>query len=161
MSWVLPENCKIVQGLAPQVGAGGAVTSTPISMKNVADKLYVVCNVNPVGGAAVALVPQTDALVAFGTPAVLTTAVRIWANQDTATNDRLVEQTAAVNFTTAADANLKQVIFEIDPAELTAGEDCFRISITLLAATDFASIEYVFVPRYANRVATSPTALTD
>lgn len=160
MSWVFPENCKIVQALGPTVGTG-AMNATAISMKTVADKLYAVCTLSPVGGAAMALVPQTDALVAFGSGAVLTTAVRIWANQALATNDTLVEQTAAVNFTTAADANDKQVIFEIDPAELAAGEDCFRIAITNVPVTDYIDVKYVYVPRYAGRVATSPTALTD
>lgn len=160
MSWVLPENCKIVQAAAV-IGAGAGATSIPISMKTVADKLYVVCDCMTAGGAAMALVPQTDTVVAFGGPAVLTTAVRIWANEATATNDTLVEQTAAVNFTTAATAADKQVIFEIDPAELAAGEDCFRISVTNVPAGDAVVINYIFVPRYAGRPATSPTAVTD
>lgn len=160
MSWVLPENCKVVQGLALE-GAGAGATSLPISLKTVADKLYVLCNVYPAGGAAMALVPQTDTLVAFGSAAVLTTAVRIWANENTSASDTLVEQTAAVNFTTTADANPKLVIFEIDPADLTAGEDCFRISVTNVPNGDAVAITYIYVPRYAGRVATSPTALTD
>lgn len=160
MGFVFPENCKVVYGLILE-GAGAGATSAPISLKTVADKLYVVCLVHPAGGAAMALVPQTDALVAFGSAAVLTTAVRIWANEATATNDTLVEQTAAVNFTTTADANNKVVIFEIDPAELAAGEDCFRISVTNVPNADAVSILYVYQPRYAGRVATSPTALTD
>lgn len=160
MSFVLPENCKNVLGLILE-GAGAGATSTPISLKGVADKLYVQCVCHTPGGAAMALVPQTDTAVAFGSAAVLTTAVRIWANQAPATNDTLVEQTAAVNFTTAADANDKIVYFEIDPAELAAGEDCFRISVTNVPNADAVCITYHYVPRYAGRVATSPTALTD
>ena len=156
----LPENCKVVHGLIIE-GAGAGANSTPISLKNVADKLYVICTVHPAGGAGMILVPQTDTLVAFGSPAVLTTAVRIWANQAVATNDLLVEQTAAVNFTTTANTNDKQVIFEIDPTALTAGEDCFRIAVTNVPNADAVCITYVFVPRYAGRVLTSPTALTD
>jgi hypothetical protein len=53
------------------------------------------------------------------------------------------------------------VIFEIDPAELAAGEDCFRISVTNVPAGDAVVINYIFVPRYAGRPATSPTAVTD
>ena len=156
----LPESLKIVQGLVLE-GAAAVATSLPISLKGVSGKLYVVCNVYPAGGAAMALVPQTDALVAFGSAAVLTTAVRIWANQDTATSDTLVEQTAAVNFTTDADVNPKLVIFEIDPAELAVGEDCFRISVTNVPNGDAVAVTYIYEPRYANRGSTSPTAITD
>jgi hypothetical protein len=155
-----PENCKIVQGAAPQIGVPGAVSSTPISLKNV-HKAWIVVDLNPVGGAALALTPQTDALVAFGSAAVLTNAVRIWANQNTAASDRLVEQTAAVNFTTAADANLKQVIFEIDPADLAAGEDCLRLTTGALPNTDFVAITYVLLPRFAGRVASQPSVIVD
>jgi hypothetical protein len=156
----LPESCKIVQGLALE-GAGAGATSLPISLKGVSGKLYVLCNVYPAGGAAMALVPQTDALVAFGSAAVLTTAVRIWANQAAGTTDLLVEQTAAVNFSTTADVNPKLVIFEIDPAELAAGEDCFRISVTNVPNGDAVAITYIYVPRYAGQVLTQPTAITD
>lgn len=155
-----PEEYKVVQGLALE-GAGAGATSTSISLKTVMGKLYVLCNVYPASGAAMALVPQTDSAVAFGTAAVLTTAVRIWANQNTSASDTLVEQTAAVNFSTAADVNPKLVIFEIDPAELAAGEDCFRISVTNVPNADAVAITYIYKPRYANRGATSPSAITD
>lgn len=156
----LLEQYKVVQGLALE-GAGAGATSLPISLKTVAGKLYVMCSVYPAGGAAMALVPQTDALVAFGSAAVLTTAVRIWADEDTATSDRMVAQTDAVNFSTTADANPKLVIFEIDPATLAAGEDCFRISITNVPNADSVAVIYVFEPKYASSVATVPTAITD
>ena len=156
----LPETCKVVQGLALE-GAGAVATSLPISLKDVSGKLYVLCNVYPAGGAAMALVPQTDALVAFGSAAVLTVAQRIWYVADASTTDLLVEQTAAVNFTTDADANPKLVIFEIDPATLAAGEDCFRISVTNVPNGDAVAITYIYVPRYASRVLTQPTAITD
>ena len=155
-----PENCKHIVAAAPQVGTAAAVNGTAISLKNV-QKLWAIALVNPVGGAALALIPQTDALVAFASAAVLTVAQRIWANEDVATSDRLVEQTPAVNFTTAADANLKQVIFEIDPSTLAAGEDCFRLITGALPITDYVSIEYVILPRYAGQVSTQPTVLTD
>lgn len=156
----LPESLKVVQGLVLE-GAGAGATSLPISLKGVSGKLYAMVNVYPAGGAAMALVPQTDTLVAFGSAAVLTTAVRIWANENTTASDRLVEQTAAVNFTTAADANPKLVIFEIDPAELAAGEDCFRISVTNVPNGDAVAVTYLYEPRYASRVSTQPTAITD
>lgn len=155
-----PENCKVVLAAAPQVGSGAAVDSTAISLKLV-NKLWIVVQLAPSGGAAYTLTPQTDALVAFGSAAVLTNAVRIWANEAIATNDRLVEQTAAVNFATTANANSKLVIFEIDPANMTDGEDCVRVEIPALAVGDYASVLYVIEPRYPARPATALTVLTD
>jgi hypothetical protein len=155
-----PENVKHIVAAAPQVGTAAAVNGTAISLKNV-HKLWAIVTLNPVGGAALLLTPQTDALVAFGSPAAITNVARIWANEAVATSDRLVEQTAALNFTTAANANVKQVIFEIDPADLAAGEDCFRLITGALPVTDYVSIEYVILPRYQGRVAMQPTVLTD
>ena len=156
----LPENTKIVQAITPTIGLAAAMNATPVSLKN-CHRLYAVCHVSPVGGAAMAFVPQTDTLVAFASATALANTVRIWANEDVGTDDTLVEQTAAVNFTTTADVNNKLVIFEIDPANLTAGEDCFRISITNVPATDYVSVEYYMVPRHASRVSTQATAITD
>ena len=156
----LLEQYKVVQGLALEGAAAGA-TSLPISLKTVAGKLYVLVSIYPAGGLGMILTPQTDALVAFGSPAVLTTAGRIWANEACGTTDLMVAQTAAVNFTTTADVNPKLVIFEIDPATLAAGEDCFRISITNVPNGDSVAVIYVFEPKYASGVATVPTAITD
>jgi len=41
-----PENLLIIPGLAPNVGAGAAQTSIPISLKNV-QKLWAVCYIRP------------------------------------------------------------------------------------------------------------------
>jgi len=155
-----PEDCKVVVAAAPQVGVPGVVTGTAVSLKNV-EKLWAIVLVNPVGGGALVLTPQTDTLVAFGSAAALTPVCRIWANEAVGTNDRLVEQTSAVNYTTAADANVKQVIFEIDPARLTADERAFRVITGALPNTDFVSIVYVMSLRYPSRVLTAPTVLTD
>jgi len=158
--FAIPENCKIIQAAVPQVGTAAAVNGVAVSLKNV-HKLYAIVDLNTAGGAALALIPQTDAAVAFGTPAVLTTVVHIWANQNVAANDTLVRQANAVNFTTAATANLKQVIFEIDPARLTAGEDCFRMTTGALPITDYVSMTYVIIPRYPGGAPFQPTVLTD
>ena len=156
-----PENCKIIQGLEPIVGPNGVLNSVPISLKY-AHMVWAIVDVNTAGtSAAVAIVPQTDELVAFGSPAALAVATQIWANQDTATNDRLVEQTDAVNFTTTADANHKQVIIQINPAALGTSEDCFRIQLTTVAATDYVAITYVVQPRYPSSAASSPSMIVD
>ena len=81
----IPENCVVFQALAPSAGTGAAQPADPISLK-LCHKVWAVVNVNSLAGAdAAAIVPQTDALVAFGSAAVLTTAVPIWTAAVTGT----------------------------------------------------------------------------
>lgn len=156
----IPENCVRIQALAPQHGTGAAQAATAISLK-LCHKVWAVVSKNSGAGAdAVAVVPQTDALVAFGTPAVLTTAVPHWVAADEATSPVLVRDTDAVNHTFAADALNGTVVFEIDPAELAAGEDCFRISLTAAAGT-FVAVEYIIAPRYPAGSGFRPNYLVD
>lgn len=162
-----PENFMIIPGQAPVVGAGIAITSLPISLKNV-QKLWAIVYLNTVGtSAAVACVPQTDALVAFGSAAVLVNAVPIWTNQNTAASNTWTRETDAVNFTTtAANANHKIIIFEIDPSSIrttttATSEDCFRISLTAVAAGDYCSILYIVQPRYPGAVGNQPSYILD
>jgi hypothetical protein len=162
-----PENLMIIPGSAPVEGAAAEVTSLPISLKNV-QKLWAVVYLNTAGTAgAVACVPQTDALVAFGSAAVLVHTVPIWSNQDCAANDEWTQETDAVNLTTTADAHHKMVVFEIDPsnfrtaAAASSDDDCFRISLTAVAATDYSAIFYIIQPRYPSSVASQATYITD
>ena len=164
MSYIsFPENLFIMQGLAPTVGLGAEITSIPISLKNV-QKLWAVCQVNTAStSAAVAIVPQTDTLVAFGSagalPATLHNVPR-YINLTSATSDVLTHTTDGVNYTTAAvDALSKMIIFEIDPsvirttATAATDEDCFRISFTQVDASDLVAVIYVIQPRYPSAVA--------
>ena len=143
----IPENCVVFQALSPRAGTAAPQPATAISLK-LCQKVWAVVNVNSLGGAdACAIVPQTDTLVAFGSAAVLTTAVPIWVAAVTATSEQLTRATDAVNYTLPAAAASSQVVFEIDPAFLAAGEDCFRISLTA-AATSFVGVDYIIAPRY-------------
>lgn len=155
-----PEGCLFVMGAVAQVGSGADVTSKPLSLKNV-QRLWILVNLNPAGGAAYALQPQTDALVAFGSAASITKAARIWSDEDADTNCKLTEQTAATSWSTTADTNPKLVVFEIDPAALAAGEDCVRVNIPALAVGDYASVDYVIEPRYPGSLANSPSYIID
>lgn len=164
MSYIsFPENMFIMQGLAPTVGAGAELTSIPISLKNV-QKLWAVCQVNTAStSAAVAIVPQTDTLVAFGSGTVLPATlhnVPRFINLTTATSDVITHTTDGVNYTTgAADALSKMVIFEIDPtvirttATASSDDDCFRISFTQVDASDLVGVIYIIQPRYPSMVA--------
>jgi len=161
-----PENFKVINACGPLTGAGAAVNATPVSLKNVL-RLWAVVDVNTVGtSAAVAIVPQCDELVAFGSAISIPNVMNIWVNADVATApSTFTKATAAVNYTTVGDALRKCVIFEIDPANLGSAtitaEYCFRIRFTAVAATDFVSVLYVVEPRYQGRVLTQPTLLTD
>jgi len=163
--FTFPESCFIVQAYGPAAGPAGAVNGTPVSLKNV-HMLWAVVSLNTVGtSAACAIVPQTDALVAFGSAISIPNAVNIWTCVDVATDPELYVKTSAVNYTTVADALHKVVIFEINPASFetasVATEVCFRIRITTMANTDFVSIVYVIEPRYQSRILTAPTYIAD
>ena len=163
--FTFPENCFVIQAYGPRAGPAAAVNATPVSLKNV-HMLWAVVVVNTSGtSAAVAIVPQTDALVAFGSAISIPNAVNIWTNADVATDPELYVKTAAVNYSTVADALTKVVIFEVNPASFmtatVATEVCFRIRCTTMANTDFVSIAYVIEPRYQSRILTAPTYIAD
>ena len=158
----LPENCKIVEGLSPRIGvAGGAVTGDYISLKGLS-KVYVVIHYQCVDGVAEVFGVMKSPLVS-GVGATATTELwRIWSNLDCATSDLLVERTAATSYAIDAAAAHKIIIFEVDPAMLSEGYDCIAgYTQTGLAVTETISMLYFGVPRYAGRVLTAPTVITD
>jgi len=165
MSYIsFPENLMIIPGLSPVVGTGAEQTSIPISLKNV-QKMWAVVYLNTVGTDAVAVVPQTDALVAFGSAAVLINAVPVWINLDADVSDAWTRATDAVNYTTEVDNNGKMIVFEIDPSSfrsttVATDDDCFRISLTAVDITDYSAIFYIVIPRYVSKSDTR-TYITD
>jgi len=159
----LLENLKPVQFIIPRVG-NGACTGDYVSLKN-ALKAWIVLDFTEGNAEAVSFQPVKATAVAPTNPTAITTAVRIWSNLDTATSDLLVERTAAVLYAADAAASSKQIVFEIDPNDLgeLAGVPYDVISLTATApnAGDYLSGTIWIQPRYASRVLTSPTALTD
>jgi len=152
----LPEKFKIVQGYVGQ-GTTALVASDVVSLKN-AQMAWIVVNLDTTASSACALTPMRATAVAGTGGAVLVNAVPIWVNAGVATSDTLVRDTDAVNFTTAADAAYKQVIFQVDPAGIGA-YDCLYITVGALAATEAVSVEFWLETRYAQ--ATPPAAITD
>jgi hypothetical protein len=165
MSYIsFPENLMIIPGLNPIVGTAAEQTSIPISLKNV-QKMWAVVYLNTVSTDAVAIVPQTDALVAFGSAAVLVNTVPIWINLDAQVSDAWTRAADAVNYTTAVDNNGKMIVFEIDPSSfrsttVATDDDCFRISLTAVNANDYSAVFYIVIPRYISKVDTR-TYITD
>lgn len=159
--FALPENVKIVEGLTPQVGGAAAVTGDYVSLKGY-HKAYVVIHYNQGDATDITWHVKRAINVSAGSAAVFTELMRIWSDLDCATSDLLVERTAAVNYASGAGQTHKIVVFEIDPDSLTDTFDCIAgCSTTAVAATSTVAIMYYLIPRYAGRVLTSPTAITD
>jgi len=153
----LPTKFKIVQAFAPKT-TNAALTSQVVSVK-LASKVWLVLHfTNAVGFASVPTLKQaTD--IAAGTNAAGPVS-RIWLNEDTATTDTLVAQTAAASQATDANAKNKMVVFEIDPATLTDGYDCVYCTIaTSSQATNYVAGEWWLQTNFAQ--ATPPSAILD
>jgi hypothetical protein len=148
---------KLVQAFAPKT-TNAALTSQVITVKHAIKVWLVLHFTNAVGFASVPTIKQaTD--IAAGTNAAGPTC-RIWLNEDTATTDTLVAQTAAASQATDAVIKNKMVVFEIDPASLTDGYDCVYCTIaTSSQATNFVSGEWVIQTNYQQ--ATPPSAILD
>lgn len=163
MNTNLPENFKIVQ-LKNPVTTNGGWTSGYVSLKN-CKKATLIVNLTQAVGHATNLAPKQAYAVAGTGSKVLTNACEIWANEDTAASDALVRQTAAANYTVAADVKNKQIIFEIEPSiclDINAATpfDCIALTCADSSqATNFASVVAILEERYQQ--ATPPTALAD
>ena len=160
-----PENCKIVEGLAPVVGAAGAVAGDYISLK-FAQRAWVVIHYTCADGIAITWRIDKDSTVAAGLTVPSTQLHRIWSNLDTGTSDLLVERTPAVLYATDAVISNKLVIFEVDPTDLGdllgVPYDCIRgASTTNIAAAQYVSMLYVIQPRYQSAVANQPSIIID
>lgn len=153
----LPENFKIVQLYVGQ-GTTALVTTDAISLKN-AQMCWLVVNLDTTASSACAVTPMRATAVAPTGGVVLANVVPIWVNVNTAASDTLTQATAALNYTTIADAYYKQLIFEIDPANLGGSYDCVYMTIGALAATEALCVEAYIETRYPQ--ATPPAAITD
>ena len=107
----LPEQMKIVDATAGPVTTNGGVIGDYISIKN-AGRLYIVCSLTQAVGHATLLTPQRATAVVGSDVTALANNVRIWANEDTASSDTLVLQTAALNFTVNSSVSKKMIIFD-------------------------------------------------
>ena len=156
----LPENCKIVEMVAPTVGGVGVVTSDYISLRN-AHKAWIVIHYTDGNGNAVVYQPVRATGVTPVGNVSITTAVKIWSNMDTAASDLLVERTAATSYAQDNAVKNKVIIFEIDPVDLGPTYDCIGFTATTPAAGDYISALFVVQPRYQTRVLTAPASITD
>jgi len=157
----LTELFKIVDATAGPVTTNGGVTADYVSLKT-AHKVYIVIQLTQAVGHATLLTPRQASAVAGTGVKVLTAGVRIWANEDTAASDTLVQQADAVNYTVTNDIKKKLVIFEIDPdaMDIAGGFDVLGLLVgDSSQATNFIAATYWLANRYAG--ATPPSAIVD
>jgi len=153
----LPEQYKIVQGYVGQ-GTTALVTTDVVSLKH-AVMAWIVVNLDTTASSACIVTPMRDVSVAGAAGVVLANVVPIWANVAVATSDTLVRAADALAYTTLANANYKQIIFQIDPANLGGAYDCIYVTVGALAATEALCVEFFIQEHYAQ--ATPPAAITD
>lgn len=136
----------------------GGFTTGVVTLKSTL-KAWLYVYLQQAVGHATVLTPRQSTTINLGATAVLP-AIPIWANEDVAASDTLVAQTAAANYTVAADAKKKLIVFEIDPAILTDGYPCVYLTVSDSSqATNFATV--VAHLWQVNQVATPPSAIVD
>lgn len=153
----IPTRFKKVQLFAPKT-TNATLTSQVVSLKGAVRATITLHFTQAVGHATTPTLKQaTDIAAATNAAGPVS---RIWANEDTATSDALVEKTAAASYAVAADAKNKVVVIEVDPAALTDGYDCIYITIATSAqATNFVSGEIEIEANFSQ--ATPPSVIVD
>lgn len=147
VQYSLTAQAKLVQGLAPAADAAGR-SGAWVSLKG-AHKAYVIFHTTQGNAATIALTFQQASDVSGTGAKALTGNMSIWANQDTATSDTLVAQTAAKTFTTSAAVKNKMVVFEIIPQtvlDVNNGFDCIQIITGSSNAANITFAGYVLTP---------------
>lgn len=148
---------KIVDGIIDN-GTTATITSDTVSLKN-CQMCWIVVKIDPAAGTGCLITPQRATAVLPTGSAVLANVVPIWVNLDTSTSDTLVRVTDALNYTFAANATPKMVVFEIDPANLGGVYDCVNVLTGILPITDSVCVTFFLETRYPQ--ATPPAAITD
>ena len=160
------EDLKPVEGLVPQIGAAGVLTSDYVSVKNL-HKLYAIIHYNQGDATDMTWRVMRATAVAPTGAVVIANAVEIWSNLDCVTSDLLVRRAAAINYASGVGLTHKLIIFEIDPSTLgqTAlgvDYDCVAVGSTgAIAATSTVSILLIGVPRYPAPAAMQPSIIID
>lgn len=158
----LPEHFKIVDATAGPVTTNGGVTSDYVSLKNV-HMAWIVLQFTQAVGHATTVQPRVATAVAGTGVTNITFSADWWENEDTATSDTLVRQTAATSLAVTNDIKKKQVICRIDPSDVVAqGATYDVINFTVSdssQATNFVSGQFFLEMRY--KQATPPAAITD
>ena len=148
----IPEKYMIVNGITPTT-TNSATTCDYISMKNVI-RAYIVVTLTQAAAHATGIDPvQATAVDGTGAKA-FAKVLPIWSNEDVATIDTQVAQTAAVTYDVTADIKNKIVIFQIDAESLDVDNsfDCLGCLLDASSeATNFVSVNYILEMRYPGK----------
>ena len=157
----VPEGTHLVQGASPVVGAAAAVVGDYISLRY-AHKVWCVIMYNQADGNAITFgVNEATGVLPAGAAAI-TAVMPIFSNLACGTNDRWVRRADAATYATDAGAAEKMIVFEVDPAILSAGFDCIALrSDTAIAAAQYVAYFYLIAPRYKGAVADAPSYIVD
>jgi hypothetical protein len=149
----LPENMFVVSATAGAVTTNGGITCDNISLKN-AQMVYILVHANTAVGHATAYTPLVGTSVATCATA-LPAVAPIWYGITTTSSTALTKQTDAVAYTMGgAVTGDTHIIFKIDPASVGTN-DCLGMTVGNSGqATNFVSIQYLIVPRYASKMST-------
>jgi hypothetical protein len=131
------------------------VTLDNISLKE-AQMVYILVHLRQAVGHATAFTPLVGANVTTCATA-LPDDVPIWYGNVTTSDVNLDKQTSAKLLTLGAGVTGDvRIIFKIDPAVLGSSYDCLGGTIANSGqATNFASVQYLIVPRYGNKDASN------
>jgi len=152
----IPQDMKVIVGLAPQHGA--LLTSDYVSLKT-AHKAWVCVVANQGNGAQMVISLEQSPLVSGVGHIPIVSPVPIWLCEDADTSDALVEQTAAISLTLTVGLTKKLVIFEVDPALLTAGYDVLSCVTAASHADNQTCVLFLLAERYPSYL--PPSAIID
>jgi hypothetical protein len=156
----IPEGAFLIDGYAPNVGAAAAVTGDYISLKN-AQMAWVIFQYRQADANAITFQVNKATAVAPTGATVITEAVPIWSNLDTATSNTLVRRTDATTYAAGTGATNKMIVFQIDPSTLGSTYDCIAGYASAVAAAQYLSILYVVLPKFASKVSDQLSFITD
>lgn len=158
MGIFLPEHFKIVDASAGCVTTDGGVTCDYVSLRNV-NAAWIVIQLTQAVGHATVVQPQKATAITPAGATSITVAAELWENEDTASTDTFVKQTAATSLTLTDDAKKKQVIVKINPDALGSTYDVLGCTISDSSqATNFVAVQYFLEMRYPQ--ATPPAAIS-
>lgn len=160
-------NTSQVESMHPVVMTDGCVTTNGgvasdwVSLKNVL-RCQVHCVMTQAVGHATVLALQQATDVSGTGAKVFANVVQIWANEAIGTNDTMVAQTAAINYTVTNDIANKIVVFDVDPSLLDVANnfDCIKVTASDSSqATNFISIVGICDMKYKG--VTPPSVIID
>jgi hypothetical protein len=124
--------------LLPIAADAGGRTGTYVFV-GLADKLWIVCNVNQGNAATVEFTPlQATSSGGAGSKAI--SATQIWTDLNEAGGDQFTKQTNAANYTTDAGLHSKRVVFEISPQDCMDMAGGFNFITVQTGASNAANI---------------------